>query len=65
MIPGVHCSSCAFFSPPPFTPRGQVSSGQCRRHAPILDPTGERGPRTMWPIVSAQAWCGEHSTVDA
>ncbi len=60
MIPGVHCSTCVFFSPPPFTSRGDRLFGQCRRHAPLIDAGGDR-PRTIWPIVSEDAWCGEHS----
>lgn len=66
MIPGISCATCVFFSPPPFQSRfaGQQASGQCRRHAPALD-FNERGPRTLWPLVRADAWCGEHSTIDA
>ena len=63
MIPGISCSTCAFFAPPPFSHRGQRIFGQCRRHAPILD-LGEDRPRTIWPLVQETAWCGEHAEVE-
>ncbi len=54
----VGCATCAFFSPSTATyARG---SGQCRRHAPLLEQT-ERGPRTTWPLVRDTNWCGEHA----
>ena len=64
MIPGAHCSTCVFFSPPPFQSRGERRFGQCRRHAPLIDIDAERGPRTIWPMVGETAWCGEHSVPD-
>lgn len=66
MIPGVTCCSCVFFSPPPFQSRfaGQSSRGQCRRHAPIFERT-DQGPRTIWPLVNEDQWCGEHASQEA
>lgn len=63
MIPGAFCSTCVFFSPGRPTMRDRVS-GQCRRHAPILDQS-ELRLRTIWPLVMDDSWCGEHATVDA
>ncbi len=43
-------------------------SGQCRRHAPVVDPqaiTGyssesyTRGPRIFWPITRVNNFCGD------
>lgn len=63
MIPGVHCSTCVYFAPPPFTARGRVEYGQCRRYGPQLDHTTEKR-RTIWPLVASNAWCGEHAVPD-
>jgi hypothetical protein len=60
MIPGVICATCIFFSPP----WGRSAVGQCRRSAPLLDQSSDR-LRTVWPLVQAENWCGDHSTIDS
>ncbi len=65
MIAGAHCSTCSFFSPAPFSSRGQVPHGQCRRHAPTLIQTAEYRLQSQWPMVDERTWCGEHSAVAA
>lgn len=66
MIPGVTCATCVFFSPPPFQSAfaGMNTKGQCRRHAPIFERT-DKGPRTIWPLVGDDQFCGEHASVDS
>jgi len=63
MIAGMTCAGCVFYAPPFHQQRGRVVFGQCRRHAPVHDLTGDR-PRTIWPMVADDAWCGEHSTLE-
>lgn len=60
VILDIRCASCIFFSPSPSAP---ARLGQCRRNAPILDMMGDR-PRSLWPLVGVDAFCGEHSTLE-
>lgn len=53
----VGCASCFFFSP---NPRNGSAKGQCRSRAPVLDMAPD-GPRTIWPLVRPEDWCGEHA----
>lgn len=58
------CDTCVFFEP------GRNGfTGRCKRNPPshVVDPNnhGERlsdKVRSMWPIVRADEWCGEHAT---
>lgn len=45
----MNCSDCRFFKPQ----ASRNSWGSCRRYPPM-------GQDSMWPDVSAEAWCGEH-----
>lgn len=36
-----------------------IKRGQCRRHAPILE-TGGAQPKTLWPMVHTDAFCGDY-----
>lgn len=61
MLPGnATCVTCVFFnrSRPPHD-----HSGQCRFDAPKLSFSKE-GLRTVWPLVYADAWCGQHATLE-
>lgn len=61
---GMRCATCIFFAPNPFN-RGIRLRGQCRRHAPQIDMQGpENRPRSIWPMVDEDAYCGEHSTLE-
>jgi hypothetical protein len=59
------CATCAYFSAAPFSSRGQVPHGQCRRHAPVLVQSAEGRLQTQWPLVDERTWCGEHSAAEA
>ena len=60
---GLRCATCIFFSPNPFN-RGLRMRGQCRRHPPQIDMSRDMGPRSIWPMVDEDAYCGEHSTLE-
>jgi hypothetical protein len=38
--------------------------GQCRRHAPMVHKNEDGHLKTAWPIVSEDAFCGEHAEWD-
>lgn len=62
------CETCLFYALRPAqrqtTARGQTV-GQCRAHAPVLvaDPTSGK-PMSLWPIVYADQYCGDHATLE-
>lgn len=57
----IHCGGCVFFSPNPY---GAHSRGQCRRNAPMIDRDDDGRPRAIWPMVSPESFCGEHSSLE-
>ncbi|MFB0874562.1 MULTISPECIES: hypothetical protein [unclassified Sphingobium] len=59
----LRCATCLFFSPPHVQRGfdGRPARGQCRRHAPLLDQSDAHF-RTIWPLVYADNYCGEHAT---
>jgi len=59
MLPGVTCASCVLYAPNTRKP----GSGQCRARAPELEIT-DMGPRTVFPLMPAHGWCGNHSTLE-
>lgn len=52
------CDACINFNP-----KAGGTRGECRRYAP--DPSNAKGPGTgwEWPIVDADAWCGEYEAL--
>lgn len=58
MIPGAQCGTCVFFSR---NPREPDIGGQCRHSAPRLTRDGNGTLRSMWPMVKAEWWCGDHA----
>jgi hypothetical protein len=48
---------CIFFSP---HPSNAIAKGQCRLGGPTLD-MAPTGPRTIWPLVRKDDFCGEHA----
>lgn len=59
--PPFSCAGCAFFSANLAT---DGRNGQCRRRAPHFVIAADGARLTMWPLVRADAWCGDHATVE-
>ena len=52
------CQTCVYFDR--LSHPGD-DHGFCRRYAPRAATIGGKGtPLTLWPIVYAEAWCGEY-----
>ena len=58
--PPFTCTTCLFFSP---NLANDGANGQCRRRAPHIQIFEDGNVRSIWPIVRATNFCGDHSTV--
>jgi hypothetical protein len=56
------CLTCVFFVPNTWSDH-PTKLGQCRRRSPVLDTSDPGHPRSLWPMVHHDAFCGEHATV--
>ena len=59
-LPPFTCATCVFFSP---NLANSGANGQCRRRAPLMQIFDDGNTRTVWPLVRAVNFCGDHSTV--
>ena len=69
MIPGLTCGGldgerCCFFHPiEDWVPGTDMRRGQCRAKPPSGIVTAD-GPRTIFPMVRPDWWCGGHSFIE-